>query len=239
MMRSETATFGCEMHLVVRFRQPAHAFDRALHLARERTEIAGGAAHGRFEFAEREVLAERLHDLRWTSRSQIPSPCSLWRKTTFAVRRVRVQHRRGDEARGFVHRDRVIGVDDAGAKFDRGNVTFAGGAQAEDEAQFARRETGLVGVRDDRGIEERGGFERVFAGEERADVELAGFRERPAAEDVSFDHVEVPPPAPRGCPDGGSPKSVGDDGELRLDLGFAQGEGAPDDVDDARRVGRE
>ena len=129
----------------------------------------------------------------------------------------------------------MIRVDDAGAKLDGGDVSFARGAQAQDEAQLALGEPDWSGCGDDRGIEERGGFQRVFAGEKRADVELAGFGERAAAEDVRLSparsgaartaQIQVPLAEIRG-----------DGGELLLDLGLAERERAPDDVDDARRV---
>ena len=94
------------------------------------------------------------------------------------------------------------------------------------------------GCGDDRGIEERGGFERVFAGEKRADVELAGLGERAAAEDVAFTRSKFRRQTARRS-GWRSPKSASHGGELLLDLGFAEGQGAADDVHDARRIGRE
>jgi hypothetical protein len=67
-------------------------------------------------------------------------------------------------------------------------------AQAQDETQFAVGQPGLVRVRNDRGIEEGRGFERVFAGEERSDVELAGLGERTGVRHMNLHMLEMAPP---------------------------------------------
>ena len=115
----------------------------------------------------------------------------------------------GDKAATVLDGDGVVRVDDAGAKFDRGDVSFASGAQAQDETKAPSAHAGLIGMRHDRGIEERGGFERVFAGEKRADEELAGLgkRSRPL-KTCGLDFFEVPPPTAHRCRGAGSPKSA-------------------------------
>jgi len=55
-------------------------------------------------------------------------------------------------------------------------MPFTGGAQAQDEAQRAGRQAGLVRVRHDRGIEEGRGFHGVLGDEVRPDQELALLR---------------------------------------------------------------
>ena len=52
-------------------------------------------------------------------------------------------------------------------------MSLARGAQAHHEPQRARWQSALVGVLDDGRVEERGAFERVFAGEVRADQQPA------------------------------------------------------------------
>jgi hypothetical protein len=59
-----------------------------------------------------------------------------------------------------------------------------GGAQAEDETEFALGKARLVRVRDNRWVEQGRGFERVFPGEERAEKELADRGERHALRKV-------------------------------------------------------
>jgi hypothetical protein len=46
-------------------------------------------------------------------------------------------------------------------------VPFAGGAEADDDAAFARRQATLVGMRNHRGVEQCGGFDGVLLGEIR------------------------------------------------------------------------
>ena len=54
-------------------------------------------------------------------------------------------------------------------------MSFPGGAQAENEPQSAGRQVSLIGVRNDGGIEQRGGFQRVFGQEIGADQEPSLF----------------------------------------------------------------
>ena len=54
-------------------------------------------------------------------------------------------------------------------------MSFPGGAQAENKTQRAGRQTGLVRVRDDRGIEQGRGFEGVFCQEIGADQQPSLF----------------------------------------------------------------
>src|ERR1039457_4893631 len=49
-----------------------------------------------------------------------------------------------------------------GSKCNRRNVPLPGGTQAEDEPQSACRETRLIRMRNDRRIEQRRGFQRIF-----------------------------------------------------------------------------
>ena len=79
----------------------------------------------------------------------------------------RVRHVGGLEAvtGGRGDRDRAAGVQVARAKRDRRDVSLARRPQAQDESKRARRQIRLVGVRHDRGVEERRGFERVLVRE--------------------------------------------------------------------------
>jgi hypothetical protein len=60
-------------------------------------------------------------------------------------------------------------MEDSGSKRNGRNVPFSGGAETENEAQGAGWQAGLVGVRHDGGIEQRGGFQRVLGQEKGAD----------------------------------------------------------------------
>ena len=60
-------------------------------------------------------------------------------------------------------------------------MPFAGGAQAENESQRAGRQTGLIGVRNDGGIEQRGRFQGVFGEEVGADQQPSLFGELPVS----------------------------------------------------------
>ena len=56
----------------------------------------------------------------------------------------------------------AVDADEAFAKFDRREVALAGGAQAHDEAKRTGRDTLLIRVRDDRGVEQRRRLQAVF-----------------------------------------------------------------------------
>src|ERR1700735_5266317 len=67
----------------------------------------------------------------------------------------------------------MIRKENAGPKSDGRNVSLPGGAQAEDKTQSAGWQASLVGMRDDGGIEQGSGFERIFGQEIRADEQLS------------------------------------------------------------------
>ena len=54
-------------------------------------------------------------------------------------------------------------------------MSFPGGAQAENKPQRAGRQTRLIGVRNDRRIEQGGGFQGVFGQEIGADQQSSLF----------------------------------------------------------------
>ena len=115
-------------------------------------------------------------------------------------------------------------------------MPFAGGAQAQDETQFALREAALVRVRDDRGIEKRRGFQGILAGEERADVELARLGERAAAEDVGLDPLEVDAARSREYPTWRLANSAVTAARCSSVSVSLERQGAADDIDDARGI---
>ena len=90
----------------------------------------------------------------------------------------------------------------------------------------------------DGGIEKRRRLQGIFPGEKRADVELAGLGKPPAAENVRLNLLEVLPP---DALDIHMPAAEVRDhrGQFLLGLALAQGEGAPDDVDDTGRIARD
>ena len=82
---------------------------------------------------------------------------------------------RVDKAVDGIEAHRAVGRGDAGAEGDGRDVAFAGGAEAEDDAQLAGTEAGLVGRRNDAGVEEGAGLERILVGEIRTDEKFARF----------------------------------------------------------------
>ena len=180
-----------EADLVVRFRKPAHTLQGALLLAHDDASATGDRFHAHLDLGEGECLAERLqHSIRGMIVEAHLVQFHV--EGVLVVARVHEHIRRGDVGRYRIHGDLVAPVDHAGAKFDGRDVPFAGGAQAHDEAERIRREPALIWMRDDRGVEERGGFERVFAGEQGADEELARAAERPVRRDMRLDAREDP-----------------------------------------------
>ena len=104
-----------------------------------------------------------------------PSFRELSREQRLLVHGVRNLLRLGEKAGGGQDLDPLIGMDDAGAKRDGRNVSFAGGAQAQNEAQRAGRQFRLIGVRNDGGIEQGRRFQRVFGQEIGSDQQPSCF----------------------------------------------------------------
>jgi hypothetical protein len=84
----------------------------------------------------------------------------------------------------------MVGVDDTRPKSDGGNVSFPGGAQAEDKTQSAGRQVRLVRVRDDGRIEQGSGFQGEFANEIGADQQLSLFGNFPIGQQEVADLFE-------------------------------------------------
>ena len=59
------------------------------------------------------------------------------------------------------------------AEGDGGNVPLSGGTQTQDKSQGSDRQACLIGMANNRRIEERGGFQRVFGQKVRADQKLS------------------------------------------------------------------
>ena len=134
---------------------------------------AGGTARA-WRLARRSSSANESPSLFMTRRVNSPVNPSFSEfplEQRLLVDGVRNLARLGEKARGGQDLDPLIGMDDAGAKRDGGDVPFAGGAQAENEPQRAGRQTRLVGVRHDGRIEQGRGFQRVFGQEIGADQE--------------------------------------------------------------------
>ena len=91
----------------------------------------------------------------------------------------------GDEGRDRVQPDLPVRADDPGTEGDGGQVPFADGAQAEDEAPGAGRDPGLVRVPDHGRVEQGRRFHRVLLGEVGADEQPARLRERVVDEQVA------------------------------------------------------
>ena len=72
-------------------------------------------------------------------------------------------------------------------------MALSGGSQAHHKAQTGWGCVALVRVGHDRGVEDGGGFQRIFAGEQRADKLLPFVRERTLREDVREDLLVIPP----------------------------------------------
>ena len=66
-------------------------------------------------------------------------------------------------------------------------MPFAGGAQAENEPQSAGWQAGLIGVRNDGGIEQRRGFQGVFGQEIGADQQPSWFGDLSSGGSMSAD----------------------------------------------------
>src|ERR1051326_3538802 len=97
-------------------------------------------------------------------------------KKRLVITRVRNLARLSKEACWGQDFDPMVGVDNTGSKSDGGNMPLSRGPQAEDKTQSVRRRVRLVGVRDNRRIEQCCRFQGVFANEIRTNQQLALFR---------------------------------------------------------------
>jgi hypothetical protein len=126
------------------------------------------------KFFECERFPESVHDLAGefalqSDFDQLPREQRLFIDGIWNLTRL------GEEPGGIGYVDPIIRMDGTGSKGDGRNVPFPGGAEAENEAQRASWNASLVGVRNDGRIEQRGGFERVFGEEIRADQQPSLF----------------------------------------------------------------
>ena len=113
-------------------------------------------------------------------------------------------------------------------------MAFARGAQAHDEAQAAFGHAALVRMRHDGGIEQRGGFQRIFAGEKRADEQLRATRESGrCGEDVRLHFLDSAAAAAISMSKCRESNSAWTRCKLRVDLLLGQRERAADDGGDA------
>ncbi len=144
---------------------------------------------------------------------------------------------RGDVARRRIDRDFSLAIDGARTKGDRGDVTLARGAEAQDETQRPGGKSGLVGMGNDGRIEQGGRLERVLVGEVGADEKLAFLREplvggQQAADEFEADKEVVHQPL-MAC------FELGQDLGQHLDhLRFGQGQHAREDAQGALVAGR-
>jgi hypothetical protein len=128
-------------------------------------------------------------------------------------------------------------MDNTGSKRDGGNVPFAGSAQAENEPQRSSFEARLIGMGDHGGIEQRGGFQRVFRQEIGADQEPSWFGNFPIRQHQvahlfeALQEAMVNVRVPLG-------KFGGDFVQQRADAFFRQRHDAGDDPGDALRIPR-
>ena len=112
----------------------------------------------RAQFLEGEGIAQVLESVAREVPHQPKLP-ELALEQVLLERRIGHLRRFQAVAGGRVDGDAAPGVQEAGAKGDRGDVAFAGGSQAQDETQCAGREVRLVGMRHHGGIEQRRGLE--------------------------------------------------------------------------------
>ena len=177
--------FGLELDFVVGPGQHPDPLRGVLILLRHsvrQAELFGLQAGAKF--FERERLPEFVHHparefARQSQFCEFSSRTAPFRIRGFGICRGSVRKPAGRE-----DLDPLIGMDDAGSERDGRNVPFPGGAQAENEAQRAGRQAGLIGVRNDRGIEQGRGFQRVFGQEVGADQQPPVLRTIPRSADI-------------------------------------------------------
>ena len=101
-----------------------------------------------------------------------PSSASFRSNSGLFIDRIWDLTRLREKSSGRHDLDPLVAVDDPGPECDRRNVSFAGGAQAEDKTQRAGREIRLVRVRNDGRIEQRRGLQRILGQEIGSDQQL-------------------------------------------------------------------
>ncbi len=143
------------------------------------------------ELFERELRPKPVHD----ARRQIVDGAEL-EQLRGEARLVEVAGRCAPTAdqsgSRFVEPDAGVGIENAGAKLDRRQMSLAHGPQAHDEALRAARETALVRRRHDRRVEQCCGLDRVLVREVGADQQPTIGRHRRSVGDVHRQRLELP-----------------------------------------------
>ncbi len=188
------------------------------------------------KLSQRERFPERVHDLArvFAVQSQF---LEFPGEQPLLIDGIRGLTGLGEEAGRRENLDPLIGMDNAGSKRDGGDVPFSSGAQAENEPQRSSLQARLIGVRDDGGIEQRRGFQRVFRQKVGADQEPSLFGHIPIRQHQAahlfeaFQEAIVNVIVPLG-------KFSGDFIQQRADALFRQRHDPGDDPGNALRIPR-
>ena len=168
------ARVGRELHFVIGLRQRQDFSGGRAGFLVAGAELLRRATEAGAQFVQREGASQPQEHLPAEVSHQ---PKFLKLSLEYAVLVGGAGHLLGLEAvaRGGIDGDVAAGIKQSGAKSDRGDVTFARGPEAQDETQRAGRQVRLVRMRHDRGIEQRGGFERILVTEIGAEQKLPFF----------------------------------------------------------------
>ena len=172
-----------EAQFVVGVSQPLDAFERVVDVARSVLGFMPDAAHAFVQVAASKTLRQWCHDS-----DSVPVInahfVQLDDEKFLMVAGIGNDLWSGDKTGDGIKGNAPIRRDAASAELDGGDVPLSSRTQAHDESQASCGNATLVRVWYDRGIEDSGGFQRVFAGEQRADEQLSFARERSLREHV-------------------------------------------------------
>src|SRR5208283_1243461 len=159
---------GIEIELVIGFHEPLHPFDRSLYVLSMQLGLVSCVLHRLIQFSSRKCSAQSIHHR--------PGPIifqallvQLVKKFILRKGGVGIDVSCGYEGSRLFHLDRMIASDNSTAKLDRRNMTLADGPKRQNEAKISGFEICLVRMRDDRWIEQCGGLNGIFSGEECSD----------------------------------------------------------------------
>ena len=130
-----------------------------------------------------EMVGERGHD-RSSALIVETHFVKLVSKAAFPISRIRHDFRKSYITRNRIESDLAIRSNHAGAELDRGDMAFAGRAQAHDESQRTFCQSSLVGMWHNRRIEQGGGLQGILARKQRADQYFPRAGERLGRVDV-------------------------------------------------------
>ncbi len=177
-------------NLIIRFRQPLDVDEGVVHVGGGKDVAVTDGLDRPAHFFRRETCRQVLED-RLGRLAELFHLLQLGLEKSPVVGRVQDDFGRAQKRCDRLQKNGIVPVDQGAAKHDRGYMPFTGGAETEDHARLSLQQIVLLGIDDDRRIEEGGRFDGIFHGKTRSEQEfpfLGQFRRRI---DITNDPLEI------------------------------------------------